>query len=97
MRYRENGAERENGARGMMAAFVAGSVAGGITALLFAPTSGRRFRRSVARGSRRLRRRTVDSVATAQERGQAALEQASESFQEIAKDARHLARSWSNR
>jgi gas vesicle protein len=97
MRHRENGLERENGARGMMTAFVAGSVAGGITALLFAPTSGRRFRRSLARGGRRFRRRAMDSVATAQEHGQSALEQASESLHEIAHDARHLARSWSNR
>lgn len=92
MRHRENKTIRH-----LLKAFVAGSVAGGVTALLFAPSSGRRLRRSVARTGRRFERRASDSVDALQERGQFVLEQASESLQEIADDAREMARSFGRR
>jgi gas vesicle protein len=87
MRHRET-----PGSNGFLGAFVLGSLVGGVTALLFAPSSGRRLRRSLARGGRRFRRRAWDSVESAQERAQAAVDQASESLHEIAEDARRMTR-----
>lgn len=81
----------------LLTAFVAGSVAGGVTALLLAPASGRRLRRSVVRTGRRFGRRASDSVESLQERGQSAFEQARESLQEIADEARERARALGRR
>jgi gas vesicle protein len=83
-----------NGHNGRMTAFLIGSMAGGVAALLLAPTSGRRLRRSLNRNGRRLKRRASDSVANLRDRGEEAIDRASETLDALADDARKVARYW---
>lgn len=65
-------------------AFLAGAIAGGAAALLFAPMSGRELRGKIGEGAEKAR-------TTALETAQQAREKANERYQEATEKARELA------
>jgi gas vesicle protein len=89
--------EKRNGVNEVMTGLVVGTVAGGIAALMLSPMSGRRLRRSLARGGRRFRRRASNTLAFVHDRSEAAFDHASESLHGLAVDSRRVARSLKNR
>jgi gas vesicle protein len=57
-----------------LSAFLLGAIAGGVTALLFAPMSGERLRGRIAERGEELKQRTAESAHTAAEKARGALE-----------------------
>lgn len=90
------GQNGSNGSNGRVTAFLIGSVAGGVTALLLAPTSGKRLRRSIARNGRQWKRRASYSLATLRDRGEQAMDRTSESLEELTQGARKVSRFWAS-
>ena len=66
----------------------AGICLGGMAALLLAPESGRKLRRDIRKGGRRLAQRAGDHIEDLRDRGEDAVKSARDAIQEAAEDAK---------
>jgi gas vesicle protein len=64
----------ENGGYGFVAGFFLGAALGAVTALLFAPMTGRELQDSIAEERRKLREKTDRAIADLRERGEQVLD-----------------------
>lgn len=83
----------ENGMRDAFYAFVIGSLVGSTVALFFAPTSGRRLRRSVNRKGRQLAATASNSATQALDRAEDAVHRVGEVLENAADEVRRATRS----
>ena len=66
----------------VLVAFLVGAVAGGVTALLFAPASGAETRKKLAEGLRKAKDKAVDSLESAKEYAETHKEALKQAYQE---------------
>jgi len=81
----------------MIMAFFSGALIGSTFSLLFAPTSGRRLRRTIERKGQRLRLDAADSAAAMRDRGEEIADRVGEALQDTAQEVRRAVRSVAGR
>jgi gas vesicle protein len=77
----------ENGGYGFVAGFFVGAALGAVTALLFAPMTGREFQETLAEERRKLREKTDRAIADLRDRGEEVLEKTRKATSQTAEGA----------